>query len=148
MIAECWEGREGEEGGNTFSLERWILIENNNKFVKTIWLLESKCCLSLIGIREPVNTESKKWLKENHTKIRMVRHEVQKGLEGWRDHLKSKAFIHSFIFFLNYKLSTYYMLGTIPGTGDSSVTNRIWILLWKILEIETWERLLYLWLFW
>lgn len=62
----------------------------------------------------------------------MVWHEVQKGLEGWRDHLKSKVkkkkskvFIHSFIYFLNYKLSTYYMLGTIPGTGDSSVTKRI-----------------------
>lgn len=34
------------------------------------------------------------------------------------------------------------MLGTIlgSGSGNSAVTNPVWILLWKILEIKTWER--------
>lgn len=136
-------GREGEKGGITFSLDRWVLIKNNDKFTKTVWLMESTCCLSLIDIREPVNTDSKMWPEDNHSKIRMVRHEVQKGLEGWRDHLKNEAFIYSF-FFLSCKLSTYYILGTISRIEDSLVTNQIWILPWKILEIMTWERWLYL----
>jgi len=52
-------GIEEEKEGIIFSLDRWVLMKNNNKFTKTIWLMESTCCLSLIGIREPVNTDSK-----------------------------------------------------------------------------------------
>ena len=81
-------GIEEEKEGIIFSLDRWVLMKNNNKFTKTIWLMESTCCLSLIGIPP--------FIKDNHSKIRMVRHEVQKGLEGWRDHLKNEAFIFHF----------------------------------------------------